>query len=67
MIDKLDAIRARFDDLGVALTNPQIVNDNRKFTQLSKEYRNLEIIVNAYRDYKNLLDDIEFNRGGPDG
>jgi peptide chain release factor 1 len=62
MIDKLDAIRARFDDLGVALTNPQIVNDNRKFTQLSKEYRNLEIIVNAYRDYKNLLDDIEFNR-----
>ena len=62
MIDKLDAIKARFDDLGVALTNPQIVNDNRKFTQLSKEYRNLEIIVNAYRDYRRLLDDMEFNR-----
>ena len=29
MIDKLDAIRARFDELGVALTNPAIVNDNR--------------------------------------
>ena len=32
MIDKLDAIRARFDELGVALTNPAIVNDNRKFS-----------------------------------
>jgi peptide chain release factor 1 len=38
MIDKLDAIRARFDELGVALTNPAIVNDNKKFSTTSKEY-----------------------------
>jgi peptide chain release factor 1 len=56
MIDKLEAIRARFEDLGVALTNPSIVNDNRKFTQLSKEYRNLETIVKAYSDYKQILE-----------
>jgi peptide chain release factor 1 len=62
MIDKLEAIKARFDDLGVALTNPEVVSDNRKFTQLSKEYRNLETIVKAYQDYKKLLDDIDFNR-----
>lgn len=62
MIDKLEAIRARFEQLGLALTNPEVVSDNRKFTQLSKEYRNLETIVNAYRDYRSLLDDIEFNR-----
>ena len=30
MLDKLEAIKARFDDLGVALTNPEIVNDNKK-------------------------------------
>ncbi len=62
MIDKLEAIKARFDDLGVALTNPAVVSDNRKFTQLSKEYRNLETIVKSYQDYKRLLGDIEFNR-----
>ncbi len=62
MIDKLEAIRARFEDLGVALTNPAIVSDNRKFTQLSKEYRNLETIVRAYEQYKKLLGDIDFNR-----
>src|SRR4030095_11583870 len=62
MLDKLEAIKARFDDLGVALTNPEVVNNNKKFSQLSKEYRSLEKIVNAYLDYKKLLDDIDFNR-----
>jgi peptide chain release factor 1 len=60
MLDRLEAIKARFDDLGVALTNPEVVNDNRKFMQLSKEYRSLEKIVDAQTNYKKVLDDIEF-------
>jgi peptide chain release factor 1 len=67
MIDKLDAIRARFDELGVALTNPAIVNDNRKFSATSKEYRSLEKIVQSYEAYRNLLDDIAFNREALNG
>jgi len=62
MFDKLDALKARFDDLGVALTNPEIVNDNKKYSALSKEYRNLEKIVTVIDAYKKLLDDIEFNK-----
>lgn len=61
MLDKLEAIKARFDKLGVALTNPEIVNDNKKFTATSREYRSLEKIVQAYNAYKNVLDNIEFN------
>jgi peptide chain release factor 1 len=60
MQDKLEAIQARFNDLGVALTNPEIIADNKKFGQLSKEYRSLEKIVLVYNDYKKLLDDIDF-------
>lgn len=60
MIDKLEAIKARFDDLGMALTNPEIVNDNRRYMETSKEYRSLEKIVVAYQDYQKLLDDISF-------
>ncbi len=60
MLDKLEAIQARFEDLGVALTNPEIVNDNRRFMETSKEYRSLEKIVDAYRDYRKLLDDMDF-------
>jgi peptide chain release factor 1 len=60
MLDKLDAIRARFDELGVALTNPEIIADNQKFGALSKEYRSVEKIVQAYDQYKKILDDVEF-------
>src|SRR6202008_1193560 len=60
MLDRLDAIKARFDQLGIALTNPEIVGNNKKFAEASKEYRSLEKIVLAYNEYKKLLDDIEF-------
>ncbi|MFI5152113.1 MAG: peptide chain release factor 1 [Chitinophagales bacterium] len=62
MLDKLEAIKAKFEDLGVALTNPEIVRDNRKFGAMSKEYRNLEKIVQSYEEYKRLLSDLEFNK-----
>jgi peptide chain release factor 1 len=62
MLDKLDAIKARFDELGVALTNPEVVSDNKKFSALSKEYRNLEKIVNVRNTYERVLGDIEFNK-----
>src|SRR4029079_18857652 len=67
MLEKLDAIKAKFDDLGVALTNPAIISDNRKFGQLSKEYRSLEKIVSAFNAYKKLLDDVEFYREALNG
>ena len=62
MLDKLDAIKAKFDNLGVALTNPEIVSDNKKFSSLSKEYRSLGKIVDVRNAYVKLLDDIEFNK-----
>lgn len=67
MLDKLDAIKAKFDDLGVALTNPAIIKDNKKFGQLSKEYRSLEKIVMAYSEYKKVLDDVDFYREALNG
>ena len=62
MLDKLDAIKAKFDNLGVALTNPEIVSDNKKYSAISKEYRSLGKIVDARNAYVKLLEDIEFNK-----
>ncbi|MBS1565656.1 MAG: peptide chain release factor 1 [Bacteroidetes bacterium] len=67
MLDKLEAIKARFNDLGVALTNPEIVSNNQRFGAMSKEYRSLEKIVNAYEDYKKLLSDIDFYKEALNG
>jgi len=62
MIDKLEALKARFEQLGVALTNPEIVSDNKKFSQTSKEYRKLEKIVDAYKRYRSCIDGIAFGK-----
>jgi peptide chain release factor 1 len=67
MLDKLEAIKARFTDMGVALSNPEIVNNNQRFGAMSKEYRSLEKIVTAYEEYKRLLDDIDFNKEALNG
>jgi peptide chain release factor 1 len=62
MLDKLEAIKGRFDNIGVSLTNPDIVSDQKRFSQLSKEYRKLEKIVDVYKQYKNCLDSIAFGK-----
>jgi peptide chain release factor 1 len=62
MIDKLEAIKGRFEQVSLSLTNPAVVSDNKKFGQLSKEYRQLEKVVKAYEAYMKLLDTIAFNK-----
>jgi peptide chain release factor 1 len=67
MLDKLEAIQARFDEVGVALTNPEIVGNNQKFSALSKEYRSLEKIVVARKEYLQLLNDVTSYREALNG
>lgn len=62
MIDKLEVIKARFDDLGVALTNPEVVSDNKRFSTVSKEYRKLEPIIDTYKKYRTCLDSLAFGK-----
>ena len=67
MLDRLEAIKARFDQLGVALTNPAIVGNNKRFAETSKEYRSLEKVVIAYEEYKKVLDDVTMYREALNG
>jgi len=60
MLDKLEAIKARFDQVGIALTNPEIINDQKQFGTYSKEYRSLEKIVQPYEAYVRVLADHAF-------
>ena len=62
IVEKLESISARFNELGVALTNPAVVSDNARFSQVSREYRKLEKIVDVYKLYRTNLDNLEFAR-----
>ena len=67
MLENLEAIKAKFEDLGVSLSNPEIVSDRIKFSAMSKEYRSVEKIVQSYDAYKKLLADIDFYKEALNG
>jgi len=62
LVDKLEGIRIRFDEVSTQITDPSVITDQKRFVKLNKEYRELERLVEAYHEYKNVLDNIESSR-----
>lgn len=67
MTDQLDAIKARFERVGVALTNPDIINNQKEFGKYSKEYRDLEKIVKPYEEFRKVNADYVFAKEALNG
>lgn len=59
MIDKLEAIKNRFDEVANLIIQPDAMADMKKYSALSKEYKELDKIVTEYKRYKELLSNIE--------
>ncbi len=62
MLDKLAAINVRFEEVGEKLTLPDVVSDQKKYAELSKQYKDLEPIVKVYKEYKLVLENIESSK-----
>src|SRR5690606_12572446 len=59
MIYKLEAIKERFDEVSQLIVQPDAMSDMKKYTKLSKEYKDLEKIVSQYKVYKNVVENID--------
>lgn len=59
MIEKLEEIKARFEDVGQLLAQPATMSDLKKFSQLSKEYKDLEKIVNKYNELATAQNNLQ--------
>jgi peptide chain release factor 1 len=59
MIDKLRELAIKFEEIGEKLTLPDVVSDQKRYKDLSKEYKDLEPIVQTYRTYQLVVDNIE--------
>lgn len=59
MLDQLEAIRERFNEVAQQIVQPEVVSDQKRFMKLSKEYKDLEKIVVQYQAYMQLLEEIE--------
>lgn len=59
MLDKLAAIKEHWEEVGKQIVDPAIISDQKRYAKLMKEYKDLEQIVQAYDEYKNVIDNIE--------
>ena len=58
MLDKLEAIYTRYKEIEEQMNDPQVTADMKRYVKLSKDYKDLQPVVKAYHEYKNLLDTI---------
>jgi peptide chain release factor 1 len=58
LLDKLEGIKNRWEEVGEQITRPDVIADQKKYVKLSKEYKDLEEVVEAYKKYKNVTDNI---------
>ncbi|WP_365993071.1 peptide chain release factor 1 [Halobacteriovorax sp. JY17] len=59
MFDKLDAVVERFESLTEKLADPTIYDRQDEFKKISSERSNLEEVVIAYREYRQIKEDID--------
>ena len=62
MIERLNLIENRYNEINKLLMSEEILGDIKKSRDLSIELSNLEDVVNAYREYKKILSDIDESR-----
>ena len=58
MINKLRALRDKFELLQEQLSDPEVTSDMKRFLKINKEYKGLEPFVEAHKKYKGMLDGI---------
>ena len=59
MIERLEIIKKRYNEVNKQLTNPEILSNVKKTTELSKELSSLEETVKTYEKYNTVIEDIE--------
>ena len=59
ILDKLQMLTERYEEVGVSLGDSDIISDQNKFRELSKEYAELEPVVQCYERYQKVMDDID--------
>src|SRR5688572_10640710 len=62
MLDKLQAIKERFEDVSEQLIQPDVMSDMKKYKTLNKEYKDLEKIVLEYNKYLSQLSNIDHTK-----
>ena len=58
ILRKLEGVKTRFQEVSRQISKPGITSDMKRFIKLNKEYKDLEPVVEAYEQYKNILSNL---------
>lgn len=58
MFEKLAAMEKKFEEINEKLSDPDIVNDNKEYTRLMREYKNMSPIIEKFREYKKAAESL---------
>lgn len=59
MLDKLQIVKQRFDEVSDLIIQPDIISDQKRYVQLNKEYKDLGKVVAKAKEYEGLLNTID--------
>jgi len=59
MLEKLKKIYNRWLEIGEQINDPDIISDMKRYIKLSKDYKDLQPIVDGYRKYTNVIDNLK--------
>lgn len=62
LIYKLHAIHQRWEEIGRMINEPEIMGDMKRYIRLSKDYKDLEPIIEAYNRYNLITQNLESSR-----
>ena len=59
LLEKLEGLVARYEEVGTLITDPAVIGDQARYVRLTKEYKELEDLMSARKEYATLLDNLE--------
>jgi len=62
ILEKYEAIRRRYEEVAQQITDPATMSDMKRYIKLNQEYKRLDSLVMAFRDYKATIDNITSGR-----
>jgi len=60
LLSKLEGLQHRFDEVALLITDPDVIADMKRYVKLNKEYRDLEKVAAAKKQYEGLLKNVEY-------
>ena len=58
LLNKLEQLAIKYEEIAKQMVDPDVITDMKRYVRLNQEYKDLSVVVETYREYKNVLNNI---------